>query len=339
MALELDAPALPSRPDVVPVEMRQPVPQRVRIRPGAGAPHTRVDFVDGFELELARVLDQYGVRWRYEPNFFPLLWDGDKITEGFTPDFYLPDRQLYVELTTGKPELMGDKKRKVRLLRELYPSVRIKLLARSDYYQFLASLAEGSPEFRVPLPAEINRVLVSPYDLEGRICDLGHEISRDYLGRQLVMVGLLKGITFFFADLARQITVPYALDYLSLSKAGQGAGKRVKVVRDTDLDLRGRDVLVVDDIVSTGLSLEYVLKHLADKKPASLEACVLLDRPARRLVPNLEVRYTGFEVPNDYVVGYGLDHRENFRNLPGIYSLNQDVYKTPLPRERHRLDG
>jgi hypoxanthine phosphoribosyltransferase len=138
---------------------------------------------------------------------------------------------------------------------------------------------------------------------------------------------VLKGITFFMADLARQIKVPFVIDYLDLKRyAGAQPRERVSIARDIDYPTEGRHVLLVEDIVNTGLTLDYLLSELRLRNPASVEVVTLLDRPTRRLV-DLTVRYVGFQIPNDYVVGYGLDYRELYRNLPFICTLRSSLYE------------
>ena len=177
----------------------------------------------------------------------------------------------------------------------------------------------------------MGEILISPVELETRVRALGHKISRDYRGQSIVLVGVLKGVTFFLADLARQIKVPFIIDYLDLDRfAGAQPQDRVKIARDIDYPIEGRHVLLVEDIVNTGFTLDYVLSELRHRQPASLEVVTLLDRPLRRLV-KLPVRYVGFQIPNDYVVGYGLDYRELYRNLPFICTLRTSVYDLPTP--------
>ncbi|MCS7051674.1 MAG: hypoxanthine phosphoribosyltransferase [Thermomicrobium sp.] len=169
----------------------------------------------------------------------------------------------------------------------------------------------------------MERILLSPSEIQRRVSELGRQISEDYAGRSLVLVGVLKGITFFLADLARAITRPLAIDYLQLSRdLDQG----VAIRKDLDLDITGKHVLLVEDIVNTGLTLDYILRELSRRNPASLEVCALLDKAERRLVP-VPVKYVGFTLPNEFVVGYGLDYRELYRNLPFICVLKRDVYE------------
>jgi hypoxanthine phosphoribosyltransferase len=156
---------------------------------------------------------------------------------------------------------------------------------------------------------------------------LAGKISRDYRGRSIVLVGVLKGITFFLADLARQIKVPFVIDYLDLKRyAGAQPRERVRIARDIDYPIEGRHVVLVEDIVNTGLTLDYLLSELRQRNPASIEVVTLLDRATRRLV-QVPVRYVGFQIPSEYVVGYGLDYRELYRNLPFICTLRSSLYE------------
>jgi hypoxanthine phosphoribosyltransferase len=313
---------------IVPRSWRRPVKQRSRLIRRTGPPHTRVQFVHPSEQEFARFLDYYRIRWQYEPVAFPVGWDEDgRTTEMFSPDFYLPEHNLYVELTTMKQSLVTPKNRKLRLLRELYPDVNVKLIYRKDYQQLLAQAGYGALEIQHLRKQDIEQILISPVELETRVRALARKISRDYRATGgVVLVGVLKGITFFLADLARQMTIPVAIDYLGLARrSGADARQRVSIVRDIDYPIEGRHVLLVEDIVNTGLTLDYVIGELRARNPASVEVVTLLDRPARRLV-EVPMKYVGFQIPTDYVVGYGLDYREMYRNLPFICVLRQAAY-------------
>jgi hypoxanthine phosphoribosyltransferase len=302
---------------------RPEVPPAPTPRAQPTAPHL---FAHPAEAEFARFLDFYRIRWRYEPTSFPIGWEGDRVTEMFTPDFYLPDQDLYVELTTMKQRLVTRKHRKLRRLRALYPHVRVQLLYQRDYYQLISRYGYGAVEITSLQPEHIERVLYSPTELQARVKALGEQISRDFAGRSLVLVGVLKGITFFMADLARAITRPLAIDYLSVSEYGGGNGAHVAIERDLDIDIRGQHVVLVEDIVNTGLTLDYVVKALLARQPASLRVCVLFDKEARRLVP-VPIDYIGFPIPNEFVVGYGLDYRELYRNLPFLCVLKPAIYR------------
>jgi hypoxanthine phosphoribosyltransferase len=312
----------------VPANLRRPVKQRSRLIRRSGPPHTRVSFVHPSELEFARFLDYYRIRWVYEPVAFPIAWEDGRVAEMFAPDFYLPEHDLYVEITTMKQSLVTPKNRKVRRMRELYPDVRVKLLYRKDFEQLLAQAGYAHLDLQHLRRDQIQQILVSPVELETRVRALGRRISRDYRGQSIVLVGMLKGITFFLADLARQVTVPMAIDYLSVarySRNGSPTGGRVTIQRDVDYPIAGRHVLLVEDVINTGVTLDYVLGVLRAREPASLEVVTLLDRPSRRIA-DVQAGYTGFQIPNDYVVGYGLAYRELYRNLPFICTLKPEVY-------------
>ena len=314
----------------VPQNWRRPVKQRSRLVKRSGPAHSRVEFAHPSEQEFARFLDYYRIRWVYEPVSFPIAWEGERVAEMFTPDFYLPEHDLYIELTTMKQSLVTPKNRKLRMLRELYPELNVRLLYRKDYQQLLAKAGYGAVEVQNLRKQDIGDIVISPVELETRVKALARKISRDYRGQSLVVVGVLKGVTFFLADLARGIKVPFVIDYLDLRRyAGAQPRERVRIARDIDYPIEGRHVLLVEDIVNTGLTLDYVLSELRAREPASIEVVTLLDRPLRRLV-KVPIRYVGFQIPNDYVVGYGLDYRELYRNLPFICTLRSSVFDLPV---------
>jgi hypoxanthine phosphoribosyltransferase len=169
--------------------------------------------------------------------------------------------------------------------------------------------------------------LISRERIERRVRELGQEISRDYRGRVPVLVGILKGSVIFLSDLVRALDLEVEVDFISVSSYGQGtiSSGTVRLLKDLDLDVSGRDVLLVEDIVDSGLSLEYICNNLRSRRPASLEIAALLDKRERRTRP-VEVRYIGFTVPDRFVVGYGLDYREKYRNLRDIGTLAPHVY-------------
>jgi hypoxanthine phosphoribosyltransferase len=178
---------------------------------------------------------------------------------------------------------------------------------------------------------EIFPVLIGEDDLRRRVRELGAEISRDYAGRTPVLVSVLKGSFIFLADLARAITVPINLDFMAITRYGDGKrGGAVRIEKDLDLAITGRDVLFVEDIVDTGLTLGYLVRTLQAREPASLAVCTLLDRRLRRLA-RLPIRYTGFEVPDRFLVGYGLDQRERYRNLPYVGALPEKTSRVGQP--------
>jgi hypoxanthine phosphoribosyltransferase len=172
--------------------------------------------------------------------------------------------------------------------------------------------------------AAIGETLVSSEDLERRVGELGAEISRDYAGRDLVMVGVLKGAVLFIADLMRELEVPCEIDFMAVSSYGSATDSSgvVRILKDLDAPIEDRDVLVVEDIVDSGLTLHYLLKNLRARNPASLEVCALLTKPARRRI-ELPIRYVGFEIPDRFAIGYGLDHAQRYRNLSYVAALEQ----------------
>jgi hypoxanthine phosphoribosyltransferase len=169
----------------------------------------------------------------------------------------------------------------------------------------------------------IGERLVEPDRLAERVRELGAEISADYEGRDLLLVGVLKGAVFFLSDLMRHLTVPCEVDFMAVASYGSSTDSSgvVRILKDLDASIEGRDVLIVEDIVDSGLTLSYLLRTMRARDPASLEVCALLTKPERRKV-NLPIRYTGFEIPNRFVIGYGLDYGEKYRNLPFVAVLN-----------------
>jgi len=168
----------------------------------------------------------------------------------------------------------------------------------------------------------IGEILVQADDLQHRVRELGADISRDYAGRNLVLVGVLKGAVFFLSDLMRQIEIPCEVDFMAVASYGSATDSSgvVRILKDLDATIEGRDVLIVEDIVDSGLTLQYLLRSLGARNPATLEVCALLTKPERRKV-ELPTRYVGFEIPNRFAIGYGLDHGERYRNLPYVAAL------------------
>ena len=173
--------------------------------------------------------------------------------------------------------------------------------------------------------AEHVRVLISEDEVNSRIRAMGEQISRDYAGKQIHMICVLKGGSFFMCELAKRITEQVSIDFMSVSSYGSDTKSSgvVKIVKDLDESIQGKDVLVVEDIVDSGRTLSYLMEMLRDRKPASLQLCTLLDKPDRRVV-DVDVNYTGFQIPDAYVVGYGLDYDQRYRNLPYIGVISFD---------------
>ncbi|MCR5460543.1 MAG: hypoxanthine phosphoribosyltransferase [Acetatifactor sp.] len=173
--------------------------------------------------------------------------------------------------------------------------------------------------------AEHVRVLKSEEEVDRRIKEMGEQISRDYAGKQIHLICVLKGGSFFMCELAKRITTDVSLDFMSVSSYGSDTKSSgvVKIVKDLDESIQGKEVLVVEDIIDSGRTLSYLMEMLRDRKPASLKLCTLLDKPDRRVV-DVDVDYTGFQIPDEFVVGYGLDYDQRYRNLPYIGVISFD---------------
>lgn len=293
----------------------------------------RPRFAHPSEREFARILDFFRVPWQYEPTAFVLREQDGQVSQEFRPDFYLPDMDLYVELTTARQRLITRKNRKVRRLQELHPEINVRLLYKRDYYELLAKYGHDLGEVEPPdfeaLLRDAEGVLLSKREVRRTVSRLAAELSREYADRAPLLVGVLKGVTFFLADLIRQMPIPLEIDFMALSGFGRRRAGAVKIVKDLDNDISGRHVLLVEDIVDTGMTLRYLLHHLSQYEPASLEVCSLLDKRPRRLVDS-PIRYVGFEVGDEFLVGYGLDFHGRYRNLPFISVLKPEAYRADL---------
>ena len=171
--------------------------------------------------------------------------------------------------------------------------------------------------------SRVGDILVQPDELAHRVRELAAEISRDYEGRDLLLIGVLKGAVFFLSDLMRHLEVECEVDFMAVSSYGSSTDSSgiVRILKDLDAPIEGRDVLIVEDIVDSGLTLSYLFRMLRGRNPATLEVCALLTKPERREV-DLPIRYVGFEIPNRFAIGYGLDHAQRLRNLPYVAALD-----------------
>ena len=174
------------------------------------------------------------------------------------------------------------------------------------------------------LEAAVSEVLIEQDALSTRVAELGEEISADYDGREVLLIGVLKGAVFFMADLMRHVRVPCETDFMAISSYGAATDSSgvVRILKDLELNIRDRHVLVVEDVIDSGLTLSYLMRNLGAREPASLEICALLTKPGRREI-EVPVRYVGFEIPSRFVIGYGLDFAERYRNLPYVGVLNE----------------
>ena len=176
------------------------------------------------------------------------------------------------------------------------------------------------------LERAVGEILIDEEALTTRVGELGAEVSADYEGRDLLLIGVLKGAVFFMADLMRHLTVPCEVDFMAISSYGDATDSSgiVRILKDLDINIEGRDVLVVEDIIDSGLTLSYLMRNLEAREPATLEICALLTKPERREI-EVPVRYVGFEIPNRFVIGYGLDFGERYRNLPYVGILDPSL--------------
>ena len=188
------------------------------------------------------------------------------------------------------------------------------------------------------LESAVGEVLVDTEVLSARIAELGAEISADYEGRDLLLIGVLKGAVFFMADLMRKLTIPCEVEFMAISSYGASTDSSgvVRILKDLDINIEGRHVLVVEDIIDSGLTLSYLMRNLESREPATLEVCALLTKPDRREI-DVPVRYVGFEIPNRFVIGYGLDFGERYRNLPYVAVLSDTISAPPMISTRRPI--
>ncbi len=178
---------------------------------------------------------------------------------------------------------------------------------------------------------EVDEILIKEEEIKRKIQELGEQISKDYQGKDLVLIGVLRGAVIFMSDLARAISVPMIFDFIAISSYGASTESSgvVRILKDLDETIENKDVLVVEDIVDTGLTLDYLIRILISRKPASLKVCTFLNKKSRRKV-KVKIDYSGFDIPNKFVVGYGLDYAGKFRNVPYVFTLNPKIYQGEL---------
>ncbi len=174
---------------------------------------------------------------------------------------------------------------------------------------------------------DVKEVLFSEEVLKAKVKEIADQISKDYQGKDLLLVGVLKGANVFMCDLMREISFPIQIDFIAASSYGHSTESSgvVKILKDLDYSIEGKDVIIVEDIIDTGLTLQYLIKNFKSRNPKSIEICTLLNKPERRIA-NIDVRYIGYKIPDEFIVGYGIDYAEKYRNLPYIASLKESVY-------------
>lgn len=177
----------------------------------------------------------------------------------------------------------------------------------------------GMPEQYQQFWGDIQEILISEEAIQQRVRELGAQISADYAGQNIILVGVLKGVLFFMADLLRAITIPVEVDFIAVTNYSPESRAKgvVRLVKDLEMNITDRHVLFIEDVVDTGLTLTYLLRNLRERAPASLEVCTLFNKPVHRIM-DIRIKYKGFDLPDLFVVGYGLDHRERYRNLPFV---------------------
>ena len=190
-------------------------------------------------------------------------------------------------------------------------------------------MTENGLETYGDLAAGVREILISTDEIQQRVYEIGQAISQDYAGLNPLLVGVLKGVLFFMADLLRAVRIPTEMDFIAVSSYSPESRDQglVRLVKDLEIPISGRHVLFVEDVIDTGLTLNYILRNLRARQPASLEVCVLFNKPEHRLV-DIPLKYKGFDLPDRFVVGYGLDHREKYRNLPFVGLLKPEVFQS-----------
>jgi bifunctional protein TilS/HprT len=288
-------------------------------------------FAHPAEIELARLLTFYGLRWAYEPTTFAVRWGRDgRPVEFVTPDFYLPDHDLYLELTTMRQRLVTRKNRKFRLLRDTYPNVRVRLLYQRDFKR----LHDLYGPLRDEREARIGAMLYAERDVEKRIAQLSHQLVdawRDRVasgrGQRPLLIGVGSGSERFLTSLGenvRRLGVPVDLDRVALTSPAADTGPgRVRVSQPPRCSLAGRSVTLVQEVLSTGLSATFLKAWMYRHGAGAVETCALMDREAARVV-DVPVVCRGFTVPDVALAGFGLARRHEFRDLPYIAKVETD---------------
>lgn len=287
-------------------------------------------FAHPAEDDFARLLSFYGIRWVYEPTTFALAWGEDgQPAQSFTPDFYLPDHRLYIEMTTMRQRLVTRKNRKLRRLRTLYPNVRIKLLYRRDYLRLVDAYPSASRRLG---PCRLGPVVLGASTIAERVRELARMLTADLAtgcgsapaAERPLVLGVGSAAGRFVADLGeelRRLGLVFEVDRVDVTRYRIiGGMRRVRVRRPPHSPVAGRRVLLVADIVNTGLSLGYLIGWLRRRGAIAVDVCALLDRQSARLV-EVPIRYRGFEAPSDLLVGYGLPLRRQYRELPFIATV------------------
>ncbi|QEK11935.1 hypoxanthine phosphoribosyltransferase [Crassaminicella thermophila] len=175
---------------------------------------------------------------------------------------------------------------------------------------------------------DVAQILFSEQEIEEKVAELGKQITKDYEGKDLILIGVLKGANIFMSDLMRKIDIPVTIDFMAVSSYGLSTESSgvVKILKDLDQSIEDKHVIIIEDIIDTGLTLHYLCENLLSRKPKSLKICTLLDKPERRKV-DINIDYKGFDIPDEFIIGYGIDYAEKYRNLPYVATLKREVYE------------
>jgi hypoxanthine phosphoribosyltransferase len=321
--VNLDGVAAPSGGELVPADghlhLQQSLPLPWRLARAKSNP----GFAHPAELEFARILTFYRIRWVYEPTTFALTYTPEgRPREMFTPDFYLPDHHLYIELTTMRQQLVTRKNKKLRLMREYHPNVRIKLLYRHDYHRLVDAYRSG--EHRADANVAL-APLLSEEIIVARIAAMATEIAAATPSEMpLLLLTTGDGALRFGRELTTALVaqgLQIETDSIRQTRFRTEDGiRRVRVLRQPVVSVEGRRLLLVTDIVSTGMSLNYLVQWVRNKGAQVIEVCTMLDRSDARLI-DVPIAHVGFTAPNDLIVGYGMPLRRQFGDIPHLSTV------------------
>ena len=299
-------------PPTSPAPTRLPVPGRVKYGAGELTCERGAFALEDGTLAAHALATTLEVRaWRPGDRMRPLGLHGTKSLQDLFTDRKVPrERRAQIPVVVSDGEIAW------------VPGVATGEPFMRPGHNRATGAAELAPRLRGPMSEEIGEILVQADDLQHRIRAMAEDIARDYEGKDLLLIGVLKGAFLFLADLMRHLDVGCEVDFMAVASYGSATESSgvVRILKDLDAPLEGRHVLIVEDIVDSGLTLQYLLRTLESRGPASLEVCALLTKPSRRTV-DLPVRYTGFEIPDKFAIGYGLDYAERYRNLPYVAAL------------------
>jgi hypoxanthine phosphoribosyltransferase len=324
--LKLDGVAAPGGVELVPADSQLHLQRSLPLPWRLARTKTDPGFAHPAELEFAKILTFYRIRWVYEPTTFALTYTPDgRPREMFTPDFYLPDHHLYIELTTMRQQLVTRKNKKLRMMREHHPNVRIKLIYRRDYHRLVDAYRSGEhrSDDTVALAPLLSEEIVG-----ARIAAMATEIvASTPSGTQLLLLTTGDGALRFGRELAEALVglgLRIETDSIRQNRFQTEDGiRRVRVLRQPLVSIEGRRVLLVTDIVSTGMSLHYLVQWVRNRGAQAIEVCTMLDRSDARLI-DVPITYAGFTAPSELIVGYGMPLRRQYGDIPHLATVTSD---------------